>query len=347
MPRERGSRGGKLPWFRGRKSGRRRVAAARLDLEGESTATALGRASNRIALVLLALVLTALLVWGARSTDWPALAGRFRGGEAGVPVGPTPAPEPLPEAREVPLFEPRGDPGALSRLALALNAAKIGRHEEAEQLLKEARIDDPGLVGWYYAQGLVAWARGDAAGARTAFQASIAAGEAVAMASSRLGDIALAEGDVQEASFRYRRVVELYPGDPWMRLKLGIALRRSGDVPGGIEHLRLAARLRPDDGNLQVWQHLAAWDMAGRPPEGPRKVAGLPAFAHVAEAVTATHRGDTETAAAALREFSLEATQALRELAAVEPLVLDLARHEALRPLVPVLPPAGSDASMP
>jgi tetratricopeptide (TPR) repeat protein len=167
------------------------------------------------------------------------------------------------------------------------------------------------------------------------------------MASSSLGDIALVQGDVQEACSRYRQVLELYPGDPWVRLKLGIALRRSGDASGGMEQLRLAARLRPNDGNLQVWQNLVAWDMAGRPSEGPRKVVGLPAFTHVAEAVTATYRGELGVAASALRKFSLEATPALRQLAAVEPLVLDLAKHEALRPLVPSALPSGLTKSMP
>jgi hypothetical protein len=117
---------------------RRRVAAVRLDLEqGESTATALGRLSNRIALGVLALVLTGLLVWGVRSTDWNAVVGRLRGGgEAGERAESTPSPEPLPQAEELPLFAPRGDSVAISRLALALKAARIGKHEEAAQLLE-------------------------------------------------------------------------------------------------------------------------------------------------------------------------------------------------------------------
>jgi hypothetical protein len=64
MEHKHDSLGDKLPSSRERKRGRRRVAAVRLDMEGQSAATALGRSSNRIALVVLALVLTALLVWG-------------------------------------------------------------------------------------------------------------------------------------------------------------------------------------------------------------------------------------------------------------------------------------------
>lgn len=69
MPREGSSRREKLLWLRGRKSSRRRIAAARLDIEGESTFAAFARASNRIALGLLVLVLVALMVGGIRSTD--------------------------------------------------------------------------------------------------------------------------------------------------------------------------------------------------------------------------------------------------------------------------------------
>jgi tetratricopeptide (TPR) repeat protein len=349
MEHQHDSSGDKPASSRGRKKVRRRVAAVRLDLEqGESTATALGRLSNRIALGVLALVLTGLLVWGVRSTDWDAVVERLRrGGEAGAGAESTDSLEPLPQGEELPLFAPRGDPAAISQLALALSAARIGKHEEAARLLEQARIDDPNLVGWHYFQGVLAKERGDAAAARQAFLNSIAAGEAVAMANSSLGDFALMEGDFQEACSRYRQVLELYPGDAWVRLKLGIALRRSGDVTGGVEELRLAARLRSYDGNLRAWYHLAAWDAAGRPAQGPRKVDGLPAFAYVMEAVTAAHRGELEVAASALRNFSLEATPALRQLASVEPLVQDLAKHEALRPLVPVAQLSSSGKSMP
>jgi|GEM_PF-4626107 len=340
MPRDRSSRQGKLPWFRGRKSGRRRIAAARLDIEGESSFAVLGRASNRIAVVLLVLVLAGLAVWGVRSTDWDGLLKPQPEGipEAGRPAYPLSAEVPLPEVREIPLFEPKGDPGVVAKLGLALNAAKIGAHEEARILLEEARQEDPALVGWHYISGLAAWARRDTAAARAAFQASIARGEAVAMAAARLGDIAIASSDVQEAATRYSQVVELYPGDPWMRLKLSLALRRAGDPASGVEHIRMAARLRPYDANFQAWALLAEWDLAGRPAELPARPSGLPALWHLATAAAAAHRGEIDQAAKALRAFSAEAEPAMKELAAVEPLVLQLAAHEALRPLLPVIP---------
>lgn len=342
MPAKRHShgRGRKLPWFGKRKTGRRRIAAARLDLEGESTGTALGRASNRIALILLGLFLLGLIVWTIRTTDWQELRRTLAETITPTPAPPAPAEEELPPGGEVPLFEPRGDPEAIARLTLALNAAQIGRHEEAQILLREAEALDPRLIGLHYVRGLLAWSAGDSGQARLHFQESISQGEAVAMASSRLGDIAMAMNDIHEAVLRYQRVIELYPGDAWIQLKLGIALRRDGRAAASLPHFRLASRLRPAEGNFHAWEALAQWDLAGRPRPLPARTTPAPAW-HLLDAVDHAQRGDMEAAATALRTFNRLANPALRELAAADPVAIELAAHDTLRPLVPTLPRLG------
>src|SRR5206468_3791170 len=57
-----------------------------------------------------------------------------------------------------------------------------------------------------------------------------------------------------EAVAAYREAARLRPDDPAIRLNLGAALRRSGDLEGAVTELREATRLSPK--NAVAWSNL-------------------------------------------------------------------------------------------
>jgi tetratricopeptide (TPR) repeat protein len=61
-----------------------------------------------------------------------------------------------------------------------------------------------------------------------------------------LGQAEESLGDSVAAEVSYRRAVEVEPGNPMGRLKLGTLLAQRGARPEGIEQLKVAVRLRPD-----------------------------------------------------------------------------------------------------
>jgi tetratricopeptide (TPR) repeat protein len=61
-----------------------------------------------------------------------------------------------------------------------------------------------------------------------------------------LGQAEESLGDSVAAEVSYRRAVEVEPGNPMARLKLGTLLAQRGARPEGIEQLKVAVRLRPD-----------------------------------------------------------------------------------------------------
>lgn len=319
---------------------RHRRAAVRLDLEGESVGTALSRVSNRVALIFLALVVVAALGWWIRTTDWSALWQSWENlttpAPPSVEATGTDAPE-SPLIEEIPEFRPVGNDAALNRLILALNAGRIGQIREAENLLEEAAQADATLQGLHFARGLVAWAAGDVEAAREHFRASILAGEEVAAASSRLGDIALARHDVEDAVACYRRAMELYPNDPWVSLKLSVALRRRGETAAALSHAEWAVRLLPYNRDVVAIRDVAAWDAEGRPIPVSPPPEGAAAFRFLPLAWDYARRGDMAAAASALRALRRQADPALMELAAVDIVAIELRDHEELKSLLPVL----------
>jgi tetratricopeptide (TPR) repeat protein len=328
---------GKLPWFGRSKARHRRVAAVRLDMGGESTGTAFGRGSNRVALALLALLLLGAGFFGVRETDWRSWFTRnplTETEKGGTEPAPRVEAEPAGPAEEIPAFEPEGLPEDIARLALAMEAVKIGRGVEARQLLDDAITHDPSLVGWFYIKGLVEWGLGANGAAKSAFRESIRRGQAVGPSTVRLGDIALMESDTSEAVQRYRQVAELHPRDPWLRLKWGIALRRAGDAYGGLERIRQGARLRPDDDDFRAWIFLAEAEV-NPPKKGVVKGKGTSALWHVVAAVEAHRLGDFDGTVRALQTFRAESNEIQRELAAVDLSLVRLGENERLRAIIP------------
>src|SRR5271155_1881096 len=56
------------------------------------------------------------------------------------------------------------------------------------------------------------------------------------------------QADIKNAILRYQSAIEIEPGNPTTRLRLGRAYLMSGNLDGAIEQFKQAARLSPSDG---------------------------------------------------------------------------------------------------
>jgi Flp pilus assembly protein TadD len=128
-----------------------------------------------------------------------------------------------------------------------------------------------------YRRGLDLLGRGSAAAAAQLLERAAAAEP---QSRSVLEALARAQFDARRydaAAGNFRRIVDASPADDYAQFGLGLALARTGDPGAAVEHLALAAAMRPDlrhytDALRGVRATLRARrDSASDNPEGPER----------------------------------------------------------------------------
>jgi len=128
-----------------------------------------------------------------------------------------------------------------------------------------------------YRRGLDLLRRGSAAAAAQLLERAAAAEP---QSRSVLEALARAQFDARRydaAAGNFRRIVDASPADDYAQFGLGLALARTGDPEAAVEHLALAAAMRPDlrhytDALRGVRATLRARrDSANDDPEGPER----------------------------------------------------------------------------
>jgi cellulose synthase operon protein C len=131
---------------------------------------------------------------------------------------------------------------AEARLGRAEALARLGRHDEADALLRPLVAEAPRnlAAGAAYALGLSQLGRGRAAEARATFDDALARFPGAANAPAllfRSAEAAQKEGRPDEARARFLRMVEAHPKDPWaddaLLLAAGLALKARDTAAAG------------------------------------------------------------------------------------------------------------------
>jgi tetratricopeptide (TPR) repeat protein len=115
------------------------------------------------------------------------------------------------------------------------------RREETRRLVRP----DESKEMFEYALGLLHLVRGNKAEAAAALQRSLLENLAFYPARMQLGEMALAEGRVDEAVDELQQAAEIAPEDGYLQYRLGTALLRAGKAAEAVSALRSASRLEP------------------------------------------------------------------------------------------------------
>jgi tetratricopeptide (TPR) repeat protein len=99
-------------------------------------------------------------------------------------------------------------------------------------------------------KGRIARRAGDAAGARAAFEASLASFPGYFPATLALAELSAAAGDKEGAAAWYGKAVEASPRDRALRITLAKALLEKGDAPGARDQWKAALGLKEDPEGL-------------------------------------------------------------------------------------------------
>jgi tetratricopeptide (TPR) repeat protein len=330
--------------FNRKKPEKKRRSAVRLDLSESSGGGSVlwSQKSNRWALVFVLVFLGALAVYFLREYDLsktmmtqsgakPLTTGFDYDLPAQLPVmdekSLTPAPPPKERSRvQVAMeFQPKAQPAALQKTALALDAAKIGQHAQARVLIDEALALDPTYIGWHFYSGKVACEAGDWVRMEEDLQASIKKEEAVLPSLQMLGDMAFLMGQYSAAESLFRRAHTMFPEEPWFLVRLSQALRGRGEMKEAREIASVAATL-PDASWAGAWVALADMEDGISAPENLAEMiagntTGMRAAWWLVSALAEYRQGRVEEAALALAEFNKMANEETQNVAALDPLV--------------------------
>ncbi|MEJ2209630.1 MAG: tetratricopeptide repeat protein [Anaerolineae bacterium] len=141
-------------------------------------------------------------------------------------------------------------------ISLAVNAAKLGRDDEAIAALEEA-IQISARSGanpaWAHLNlAFIYEKQGRFDEARTEYLAAIEATESGWMYYS-YGQFLEARGEMDEALGAYRDMARVSPDPGWAYGKLADFLRRQGDLPGARDAYKTAVHYRPEDPLLHAY----------------------------------------------------------------------------------------------
>jgi tetratricopeptide (TPR) repeat protein len=106
-----------------------------------------------------------------------------------------------------------------------------------------------GEVYDWYVRGRDLLARGDAAAAVQLLAHTVAAEPHARSAREMLARAQFDARQYPEAADNFAQLVASDPADHYAHFGLGLAARRTGDLPKAVEHLALAAAMRPDLGH--------------------------------------------------------------------------------------------------
>lgn len=110
----------------------------------------------------------------------------------------------------------------------------------------EARPDG-GVYDWYR-RGLTLLEGGNPAAAAAVLEHAVSAEPASRSAREALARAQFDAGDYPRARDSFARIVAENPADDYAQFGLGLAARRTGDLATAVEHLALAAAMRPEIG---------------------------------------------------------------------------------------------------
>ncbi len=148
------------------------------------------------------------------------------------------------EYREVLKLEPDG---AHFYFGLAQTLKRLGKIDEAIAAFREAIRSDPGFVIAHFQLGLLLTNLQRPLEAVKCFELAVKNDPRFAMGYTYLANTLLQLGDLKRANESAQKAVELQPQLFEARLTLGLTLASQQRYAEGVEQLRIAQKLRPDD----------------------------------------------------------------------------------------------------
>ncbi len=121
-----------------------------------------------------------------------------------------------------------------------------GRNDGVDDRVAE---EDPGPVYEWYRSGMDLLRRGSPAAALNVLSRAVQAEPESRSAREALARAQFDAGDYAGARANFALLVAANPTDDYAHFGLGLAARRTGDLEAAIEHLALAAAMRPDLGD--------------------------------------------------------------------------------------------------
>jgi tetratricopeptide (TPR) repeat protein len=144
-------------------------------------------------------------------------------------------------------------PGDLNiQLEIAHTLRAMERFDEAEVVFRRIVEQEPGQVGARLGLGYIAREREQWPLASEHFQAAAAVRPGDLKIQLEIAHMLRAMERFDEAEIVYRRIVEQEPGQVGARLGLGYIAREREQWPLALEHLQVAAVVRPGDLNIQL-----------------------------------------------------------------------------------------------
>jgi choline-sulfatase len=152
---------------------------------------------------------------------------------------------------------------------------ELKRYDDADRVLKEAIALRADVPRGHYNLALVEEARGNAGGARAAYEAEVAKNPKSYAAQFNLGKILSREGRLAEATARFRSAVAARPEFAEGYLYLSKALLDTGDLRGAEQAARDGLGRKPDASIAPLGHYVLAdvYSRMGRENEAAREVA--------------------------------------------------------------------------
>lgn len=324
---------------------RKRVAAARLDLDGASSTRTLQRLTGRLSLGICLLLAAGLGAWLVY--DLQRQTGERDAAGAATPVVAQlverAAAEPV---ERMPRF-PEG--GASHRAAPevrpVLDAVERGELEEAQRLVEASGAAAAGRVGWLHLRGLVARMGGRYDEAERWFAQSEAAGEFPGPSLLARAEMAWERRNPARAAALLGQLLKLHPRDPELWQRLGLAEAEAGRADAAVAAFDRARALEPGNDVHRAWWLLARWlQPAGRTADEARGPSPLWDWVN---AVQAFRDNDTARAAENIRMFQRRADEALEADVRRSPWTVRMRADERLASALPRDPAAPAGAASP
>ena len=134
---------------------------------------------------------------------------------------------------------------ALARFDLAKALAAVGRQNEAAAQIEAGFTLEPRSTYGEMTAGIVAWARGDNAGARRAFERAAVLSPDQPRAFANLGEACMRGADFDCAAQAYGRLVSLGYSRAAAHFNLGVIAERRGRVVDAVDEYRKALAVDP------------------------------------------------------------------------------------------------------
>jgi len=138
-----------------------------------------------------------------------------------------------------------------ARVVAAASLEKLGRSDEARDLLQELISRRPDHAPAYLALGDVYFGRSEFADAKQAYLRYLTFNPAHEGALTNFGISALNSGQLEDGMQALKRVVDTQPGHASAHRNLAIALANAGRLDEAIAHVEEAARLSPADAAIR------------------------------------------------------------------------------------------------